>query len=168
MPTRHHAGEDVNLVHVRSLTRGQRVADAVAKTMGSWPFIIGQSLFLMAWIAANALAGRSLVWDVYPFILLNLMLSFQAAYSAPFIMMSQNRQALKDRVMSENDYAINKSAAAAINEALDHLESQDVLMVKQHEEMLSRLREILELRTESHAPASRAIDKPTSAGLTIS
>jgi uncharacterized membrane protein len=83
------------------------------------------------------------VWDVYPFILLNLMLSFQAAYSAPFIMMSQNRQALKDRVMSENDYAINQSAAAAINEALDHLEAQDLLMMKQHEEMLGRLEEIL-------------------------
>jgi uncharacterized membrane protein len=148
MPARHHAGEDVNVIHVRSLTRGQRVADVVAKTMGSWPFIIGQSLVLMTWIAANALAGRSLAWDVYPFILLNLMLSFQAAYSAPFIMMSQNRQALKDRVMSENDYAVNKSAATAINEALDHLEAQDVLMMKQHDEMLGLLQQLREAQAQ--------------------
>jgi uncharacterized membrane protein len=146
MPTRHHGGENVNIVHVRSLTRGQRVVDAVAKTLGSWPFIIGPSLFLMAWIAVNAVAGRSLIWDVYPFILLKLMLSFQAAYSAPFIMMSQNRQALKDRVMSENDYAINQSAAAAINEALDPLEAQDRVMLQQHEEMLARMSELLALQ----------------------
>ncbi len=127
--------------------------------MGSWPFIIGQSLFLLAWIAVNAIAGRSLVWDVYPFILLNLMLSFQAAYSAPFIMMSQNRQALKDRVMAENDYSINQSAAVAINEALDHLEAQDRVMLRQHEEMLARLDVILSEQRQDAATVQVSVDR---------
>ena len=69
------------------LTIGQRVADAVAATMGSWTFIIIQSFLLVVWIALNATAYVQ-QWDPYPFILLNLALSFQAAYAAPFIMMS--------------------------------------------------------------------------------
>ncbi len=73
------------------LTIGQRIADAVAATMGSWTFIIAQSVALMFWIALNVTAYVQ-QWDPYPFILLNLALSFQAAYAAPFIMMSQNRQ----------------------------------------------------------------------------
>ena len=70
------------------LTIGQRIADAVAATMGSWTFIIIQSFLLMFWIALNVTAYVQ-QWDPYPFILLNLALSFQAAYAAPFIMMSQ-------------------------------------------------------------------------------
>jgi uncharacterized membrane protein len=73
------------------LTRGQRVADAVASAMGSWAFIIARTVVLLAWVAANAVAARK-GWDPYPFILLNLVLSFQSAYAAPVIMMSQNRQ----------------------------------------------------------------------------
>ncbi len=73
------------------LTTGQRIADTVAATMGSWKFIIIQSVILLAWIALNITAYIE-HWDPYPFILLNLALSFQAAYAAPFIMMSQNRQ----------------------------------------------------------------------------
>jgi hypothetical protein len=78
------------------LTAGQRIADTVAATMGSWKFIIIQSVILMFWIALNVTAYVQ-QWDPYPFILLNLALSFQAAYAAPFIMMSQNRQQDIDR-----------------------------------------------------------------------
>jgi len=78
------------------LTAGQRIADAVATTMGSWRFIIIQSTILLLWIALNVTAYVQR-WDPYPFILLNLALSFQAAYAAPFIMMSQNRQQDVDR-----------------------------------------------------------------------
>ena len=88
------------------LTLGQKVADAVAATMGSWKFIIIQSAILLAWIILNLVAVVQ-HWDPYPFILLNLALSFQAAYAAPFIMMSQNRQADVDRQKAENDYKIN-------------------------------------------------------------
>ena len=69
------------------LTRGQRIADMVAAAMGSWKFIIIQSLLLLLWIVLNITAYIK-QWDPYPFILLNLALSFQAAYAAPFIMMS--------------------------------------------------------------------------------
>ena len=89
---RHSASRNVNEVDQERLTFGQRIADTVADTMGSWPFIITQTTILAIWITLNATAWIN-HWDPYPFILLNLTLSFQAAYAAPFIMMSQNRQA---------------------------------------------------------------------------
>ena len=87
---RHNARASQGGSHpVRShLTIGQKVADSVASTMGSWRFIIIQSIILLVWIALNVTAFIQ-QWDPYPFILLNLALSFQAAYAAPFIMMSQ-------------------------------------------------------------------------------
>src|SRR5262249_5830448 len=84
------------------LTLGQRVADLVAASMGSWRFIIIQSAVLLVWIVLNITAYVNR-WDPYPFILLNLALSFQAAYAAPFIMMSQNRQQDIDRKKAESD-----------------------------------------------------------------
>jgi uncharacterized membrane protein len=95
------------------LTIGQRVADAVAATMGSWTFIIIQSFLLVAWIALNVTAYVQ-QWDPYPFILLNLALSFQAAHAAPFIMMSQNRQQDIDRKSAEDDFKINIKAELEI------------------------------------------------------
>jgi len=77
-----------------------RIADKVAATMGSWSFIIVQSVILTVWIILNVIDWIS-HWDPYPFILLNLALSFQAAYAAPFIMKSQNRQAERDRHQAE-------------------------------------------------------------------
>ena len=96
-----------------TLSRGDRVADAVAATVGSWRFIIIQSITLLAWMTLNVIA---LVqhWDPYPFILLNLVLSFQAAYAAPFIMMSQNRQSAIDRAEAHHDYDINMKAELEI------------------------------------------------------
>lgn len=104
-------------------TSGQRIADTVAVRIGSWPFIIVQSILLLCWLVANSLAWIN-HWDPYPFILLNLALSFQAAYSAPIIMMSQNRQAAKDRIAAEEDYQVNLRAEleiAAIHARLDDL-----------------------------------------------
>ena len=95
------------------LTVGQKVADTVAANMGSWRFIIIQSVILLFWIAANVTAFIQR-WDPYPFILLNLALSFQAAYAAPFIMMSQNRQSDIDRKKAENDYNVNIKAELEI------------------------------------------------------
>jgi uncharacterized membrane protein len=95
------------------LTVGQRIADRVAATMGSWRFIIVQSLILFVWIVLNITAWVQR-WDPYPFILLNLALSFQAAYAAPFIMMSQNRQQDIDRKKAESDYNINVKAELEI------------------------------------------------------
>jgi uncharacterized membrane protein len=95
------------------LTFGDRVADWVAATMGSWSFIIGQSVLLVIWIALNVTAYIQ-QWDPYPFILLNLALSFQAVYAAPVIMMSQNRQAAIDRAAMQTDYQINAKSELEI------------------------------------------------------
>ena len=122
----------VNIRHIDRRTPGERVADTVAASVGSWPFIIVQSLLLAVWIVANAIviggwvAGRP--FDPYPFILLNLVLSFQAAYTGPVVMMSQNRQAAKDRDEAEHDYRVNeetldrlKALEAAVGELADRL-----------------------------------------------
>ena len=104
-------------------TRGQRLADTVAATIGSWRFIAIQSMAIAAWITGNALAGSS-AWDPYPFILLNLLLSCLAAIQAPVIMMSQNRQEAKDRLRARNDYQVNLKAELEIrhlHEKVDHL-----------------------------------------------
>ena len=113
------------------LTVGQRIADAVAATMGSWKFIIIQSVILMFWIALNVTAYVQ-QWDPYPFILLNLALSFQAAYAAPFIMMSQNRQQDIDRKSAEDDYQINIKAELEIellHQKIDQLRETEVLQL---------------------------------------
>ena len=103
-----------------ALTVGQRVADAVAATMGSWRFIIVQSAFLAVWIALNVV-GYVNAWDPYPFILLNLMLSFQAAYAAPIIMMSQNRQEARDRMRAQLDLDTDLKAETLIEEIHMHM-----------------------------------------------
>jgi uncharacterized membrane protein len=111
------------------LTAGQRIADSVAATMGSWKFIIIQSVILLIWIILNVTAFME-QWDPYPFILLNLALSFQAAYAAPFIMMSQNRQQCIDRKAAENDYQINVKAELeieALHQKIDQLREKEVL-----------------------------------------
>lgn len=113
------------------LTLGQKVADTVAAMMGSWAFIIIQSLILAAWIALN-LTAYFHHWDPYPFILLNLALSFQAAYAAPFIMMSQNRQSDIDRQKAEDDYRINIKAELEIellHQKLDDLRENEILLL---------------------------------------
>jgi uncharacterized membrane protein len=96
-----------------SLTTGQQFADWIAATMGSWRFIIIQSVILFFWILLNVTAFFYR-WDPYPFILLNLALSFQAAYAAPIIMMSQNRQSDIDRKKAEIDYNVNIKAELEI------------------------------------------------------
>lgn len=94
-------------------TFGDRIADAVANGMGSWTFIIWQTIIVIAWMILNVI-GFVRHWDAYPFILLNLIFSTQAAYAAPIIMMSQNRQAQRDRIQADNDYATNLEAKREI------------------------------------------------------
>ena len=127
------------------LTAGQRIADRFAAVMGSWTFIIIQSLVLTFWVALNVTAYVRR-WDPYPFILLNLMLSFQAAYAAPIIMMSQNRQAEKDRLQTKNDYEIDMKAEMEImqlheklNELRDFYWADLVRMQQQQIAMLEQL-----------------------------
>lgn len=84
------------------LTLGERVADGAAATIGSWRFVIGQSVLTLAWIVANTLHGWS-HWDAYPYVLLNLCYSFQAGFTGPILLLASNRQAAKDRAMAQRD-----------------------------------------------------------------
>ncbi len=123
------------------LTIGQRIADTVASTMGSWSFILIQSAILFVWIVLNITAYVK-QWDPYPFILLNLALSFQAAYAAPFIMMSQNRQQDIDRQAAENDYQINIKAELEVellHQKLDQLRETEVLYLTKAVQELTEL-----------------------------
>lgn len=141
----HPAIIDVNQVADEQLTVGQKVADKVASTVGSWRFIIIQSIILAFWLALN-ITGIVFRWDPYPFILLNLMLSFQAAYAAPFVMMSQNRQSEKDRLMAESDYHCNIKGEVEIRNIMDHLDHQDTVLfqlVKRIEEQHEEIKEHL-------------------------
>ena len=92
------------------LTTGQRAADLVTVWVGSWKFIISLFIFMAIWMAINLYALFVGVWDPYPFILLNFILSCLAAIQAPIILMSQNRQLDKDRKSLEYDYAVNRKA----------------------------------------------------------
>lgn len=94
-------GRSRRYIHIPK-TSGERIADVVATSMGSWRFIIAQSVIVGIWVLINLLAFLG-HWDPYPFILLNLLFSTQAAYAAPIIMMSQNRQAQKDRLRDDHE-----------------------------------------------------------------
>ena len=123
--------------HAAKLTAGQRIADAVAATMGSWSFIITQSGILTLWIALNVVAWIE-HWDPYPFILLNLALSFQAAYAAPFIMISQNRQAERDRHQADEDFRTNVEAERRIEDLQKRLAEIEVTKLNRIIELLER------------------------------
>ena len=118
---RRSVSRNVNEVHQESLTTGQRIADSFAALMGSWPFIIVQSVLLLLWVGLNCV-GWIKSWDPYPFILLNLALSFQAAYAAPIIMMSQNRQGDKDRLAAEIDHEVNVKAELKVSLIMSRLD----------------------------------------------
>ncbi len=126
---------------------GARIADQVAATVGSWPFIIAQSGILCIWIVLNITAYVR-HWDPYPFILLNLALSFQAAYAAPFIMMSQNRQAAIDRRAAEYAYDVDIESELEIE--LLH-KKLDTILLKELPE-LTRLLQELNLQRQPNEP----------------
>jgi len=124
-------------------TLGQRIADTVAATIGSWPFIIVQSILMAGWVTLNVIAWIQ-HWDPYPFILLNLALSFQAAYAGPFILMSQNRQQDIDRRKAETDYQVNVKAELEIellHQKLDALKEQELADLARAVRNLSELLE---------------------------
>lgn len=103
---------------------GARMADRVVQLLGSWQFIIIQSLVLVAWTLLNMFAWFE-HWDPYPFILLNLFLSLQSAYAAPIIMMSQNRQNARDRIEAHRDFLINQKAEKEIHYLIKKVDAQE-------------------------------------------
>lgn len=124
--------------HSAKLTFGERMADFVARGMGSWRFIALQTLFVGCWMSFNII-GLIHHWDPYPFILLNLLFSTQAAYAAPIIMMAQNRDAERDRIHAEEDYETNRKAKKEIEELQIRLNRIEV-------EKLDKIIELLEKR----------------------
>ena len=108
----------------QKLTFGQKAADALAKWAGSWTFIISFFIFLGLWMTMNLFMWVK-QWDPYPFILLNLVLSCLAAVQAPIILMSQNREAQRDRQRAEYDYAVNRKAEKQIEKILSILEKNN-------------------------------------------
>ena len=130
--------------HNEALGFGSRLADIVANGMGSWRFIIIQSVFVILWMVLNLLAYTN-HWDVYPFILLNLVFSTQAAYAAPIIMMSQNRQNQRDRMHAQEDYQTNLDAKHEIEALTIKLKSLEV----------DKLDKIIEMLQEQKTNASK-------------
>jgi uncharacterized membrane protein len=125
-------------------TFGQRLADRVAAVGGSWGFIITFFVLLVGWMLLNTdiLAHWNMAFDPYPYIFLNLMLSMLAAIQAPVIMMSQNRQAVKDRISASLDYEVNLRAeldVLRLHEKIDQLVAQRIdIMIGKQDELLAR------------------------------
>jgi uncharacterized membrane protein len=124
----------------KDLSVGQRLADRVAEIGGSWSFIIAFAVFLVGWAVLNAVFLATRAFDPYPFVFLNLILSMLAAVQAPVIMMSQNRQAAKDRAAAAHDYEVNLKAEIeimALHEKLDRIRDEQLasLLAKQGEQI---------------------------------
>ena len=118
--------------------RSDRVADRVAAFGGSWTFIIIFGCFLAVWILVNILPFLGMQFDPKPFILLNLILSFIAAFQAPIIMMSQNRQAARDKHESIIDFAINYKAEQEIDDMQKHLHRMEAELAEIKEMLRER------------------------------
>lgn len=140
------------------VTGGDRLADLLTNWIGSWTLIVVQCVLLALWIALNTIGWRER-WDPYPFILLNLALSFQAAFAAPIILMSQNRQEAKDRLKAEADYAVDRQAELAIavvHARLDDLAGpQWAALIDVQRQQLELLAQLGALTREVHRATTR-------------
>lgn len=138
---------------------GERMADRVARFGGSWVFIGLFWLFLVGWSVLNTQLPRALAFDPYPFIFLNLILSMLAALQAPVIMMSQNRQAAKDRQMAVYDYEVNVKAEIeimALHDKLDALRSDHLaVLLQQQQAQIDLLTRLIAALPAAAAPAPR-------------
>lgn len=111
--------------HKEKMTYSDRIADSVSSFVGSWPFLIIQSAIILVWVAWNTIPGLP-HFDAFPFILLTLVLSLQAAYAAPIIMMSQNRQSDRDRIQAMEDFETNVKAKEEIEKLITSLDRIEV------------------------------------------
>jgi uncharacterized membrane protein len=124
----------VNQIHLDEATFGERMADKVAGAIGTWRFLIGQGLVIVAWILANILLLLNKGWDPYPFILLNLMFSIQAAYTGPVLLLAGNRAAQHDRLRLEHTAEVEEAAEKVTLEILKEIEknTETTLKVAEH------------------------------------
>jgi len=152
-----HITRNTNSVFDEDLSFGDRLADRVSAFGGSWPFIMIFGFVLLAWITVNSmLLGGSKAFDPYPYIFLNLLLSMLAAIQAPVIMMSQNRQAAKDRMAAAHDYEINLKAELEImslHEKMDDLRQQQLTRLLEYQEEQIRLLIALNKTAVSSGPS---------------
>lgn len=111
------------------MTKSERIADKLAAIIGSWKFIITQSVVLFGWIVANVMGWVN--WDEYPFILLNLLLSFQAAYTGPVLLMSANRQSAVDRRRAMKNLTIDMQDHDLIIAMQNHLDKHFHVMMEE-------------------------------------
>jgi len=126
--------------HKQSMSFGDRIADSVANNMGSWRFIIIQTVIVLLWMIFNIIAFVN-HWDPYPFILLNLIFSTQAAYSAPIIMMAQNRQNDRDRHQALDDYKTNLKAKLEIERLQTEISQIDSEKLEKIIQLLSEIKD---------------------------
>jgi uncharacterized membrane protein len=146
------AGEDLSRRELHEpRTVGERIADSAAAAIGSWRFIIVQTLLVIVWVALN-LAGFALRWDPYPFILLNLMFSVQAAYTGPILLLASNRQAAKDRAMAERD-------DHELGLVLKLQEEQMVILKALHELQVSQAEALELVRQHTELVRARILDR---------
>lgn len=134
---------NVNDLFQEELTTGDRVAIRVARRIGSWGFIIGQMVFLSMWAVLNTVVWVQ-KWDPYPFMMMSLVLSILSAFTAPLIMMAQNRESAKDRLMLQEDFDTNRRAAEEI-QRIQHI-------LEQHGHLLEMLLEERLRKPEQEAP----------------
>jgi uncharacterized membrane protein len=134
----------VNQLFHDEATLGERVADKVASRIGSWWFLITQSIFIVIWITLNTIEFITHKWDVYPFILLNLAFTIQAAYTGPVLLLSGNRQAQKDRLRLEHTAEVAEAEEHATIEILTEIERNTEATLK----VLEHLRMRREARTQ--------------------
>jgi len=154
-----HISRDTNLEFEKKLTFGQRLADKVAAFGGSWTFIIIFAAILLSWVALNTLilARQNASFDPYPYILLNLFLSMLAAVQAPVILMSQNRQGVKDRLDAAHDYEVNLKAELEIlslHEKIDELrELKWAELITMQQEQIRLLTQLIRERSRGSSLA---------------
>jgi uncharacterized membrane protein len=149
--------QNLNISFAEERSVGAKISDKVAMFGGSWKFIISFFAILIVWIGFNSIALFGNVFDPYPFILLNLILSCVAAIQAPIIMMSQNRQEAKDRIRSENDYKVNLKAeieVRTLHEKIDHLlldQWSRMMKIQQVQlDMLEEIHTLLQNENKNH------------------
>ncbi len=131
---RHPPVCNINEMLKEKPTLSQKAADLIARTVGSWRFLIIQSILLAGWFILNLVAWFS-PWDPYPFIFMNLILSLQSAYTASIVMISENRQAERDRLEAHHNYDLNVKEEEELRAILDHLAAQDEALKEIHRQL---------------------------------
>ena len=125
----------VNQAHYDDRDFGERIADRLSSGMGSWTFLIVQTLLMLIWVAVNVIWLLNKGWDPYPFILLNLALSLQATYAGPIVLLAGNRQSAKDRLTLEHAATGAEKGGAAVSKILDEIRKNTKLTLEILEEL---------------------------------